>query len=312
MDATTYDGQAIAREAPFGATVVVWRRGGGGAEVLLLHRAHHGPEHEGDWAWTPPAGARWPGEAPLACARRELLEETGLDLPIAPVAFGEGDWLVFAAEAPAEAVVILDPEHDRFEWLAPEAACARCAPPAVAAQVRAAMVAAEASALVFRKASADDVVEIPRLAGGPAWNGGAAKWERYWREHQAGARTCLVAHDGRRVVAYASVVWTSQHAPFAETGVPEIQDVVVAEDWRRRGVGERLMSACEALVRAAGHAEVGLGVGLYADYGAAQRLYVRRGYLPDGAGLTWNNKPAEPGAMVRVDDDLVLWLRRPL
>ncbi|MBA4792264.1 MAG: hypothetical protein H2041_01205 [Phenylobacterium sp.] len=45
---------------------------------------------------------------------------------------------------------------------------------------------------------------------------------------------------------------------------------------------------------------------------------MRRGYLPDGAGLTWNNEPAEPaepaepGAMVRVDDDLVLWLRKPL
>lgn len=42
------------------------------------------------------------------------------------------------------------------------------------------------------------------------------------------------------------------------------------------------------------------------------RLGRRRGYLPDGAGLTWNNEPAEPGAMVRVDDDLVLWLRKPL
>lgn len=65
-------------------------------------------------------------------------------------------------------------------------------------------------------------------------------------------------------------------------------------------------------MRAAGHAQIGLGVGLYADYGAAQRLYVRRGYMPDGAGLTWNNEPAEAGAMVRVDDDLLLWLHKPL
>jgi len=30
---------------------------------------------------------------------------------------------------------------------------------------------------------------------------------------------------------------------------------------------------------------VGIGVGLYADYGTAQRMYARRGYVPDGHGL---------------------------
>ncbi len=57
---------------------------------------------------------------------------------------------------------------------------------------------------------------------------------------------------------------------------------------------------------------MGIGFGLYADYGAAQRLYVQMGYVPDGHGLTWNNEPARAGDMVRVDDDLVLWLRKPL
>lgn len=312
MNATTYDGQTIAREAPFGATVVVWRRGPLGAQVLLLHRAHHGPEHEGDWAWTPPSGARWPGEDPWTCARRELFEETRLALPLAPVGHGEGDWLLFIAEASIDASVTLDDEHDRFEWLDPEAAFARCAPPKVEAQLRAAMFAASSSDIAVREATAADAALIPSLAGGPAWNGGTAKWNRYWREQEAGVRACLVADDGRRIVAYASVVWTSQHAPFAESDVPEVQDLVVAEDWRRRGLGERLMTACEEHVRAAGFGQVGLGVGLYADYGAAQRLYVRRGYIPDGAGLTWNNVPARPGAMVRVDDDLILWLRKRL
>ena len=60
--ATTYDGEPIAEDAPFGATVVVYRRVGDGLELLVLHRAHDGPDHEGDWAWTPPAGAGKPAK----------------------------------------------------------------------------------------------------------------------------------------------------------------------------------------------------------------------------------------------------------
>ena len=78
---TTWDGLPISEEPPFGATVVVYRHNGARLEILLLHRAHHGPDYVGDWAWTPPAGSRLPDEPIEACARRELLEETGLDLP---------------------------------------------------------------------------------------------------------------------------------------------------------------------------------------------------------------------------------------
>jgi hypothetical protein len=56
----------------------------------------------------------------------------------------------------------------------------------------------------------------------------------------------------------------------------------------------------------------GLGVGMDAGYGAAQRLYVRRGYVPDGLGLTTHNQPAKWGDTVRVGDDLVLYFVKQL
>jgi 8-oxo-dGTP pyrophosphatase MutT (NUDIX family) len=128
MIAPTWDGLPVSPEPPYGATVVVFRPGIDGPELLLLHRAHEGPEYEGDWAWTPPAGARLPGEPIEACARRELLEEAGLDLDVAPTACGTVEWPVFVVEVPSDTSVTLDAEHDRFEWVPCPVALERCRP----------------------------------------------------------------------------------------------------------------------------------------------------------------------------------------
>lgn len=129
----TWDGQPIAPESPFGATVVVYRRMDAGVEYLLLHRAHEGPEYEGDWAWTPPSGARHPGEPIDGCAARELFEEAGLRADIRMVSAATAEWAVFVAEVPADALFTLhDVEHDRFEWVWIDEALARCKPRTVA------------------------------------------------------------------------------------------------------------------------------------------------------------------------------------
>lgn len=53
-------------------------------------------------------------------------------------------------------------------------------------------------------------------------------------------------------------------------------------------------------------------MGLYPDYGPAQRLYVLRGYLPDGSGIAWNGMHVTPMQEVMVDDDLALYFTRDL
>jgi hypothetical protein len=52
----------------------------------------------------------------------------------------------------------------------------------------------------------------------------------------------------------------------------------------------------------------GLGVGLYADYGPAQRMYILRGYVPEGRGITSKEQTVLPGHEVFVDNDLLLYL----
>jgi 8-oxo-dGTP pyrophosphatase MutT (NUDIX family) len=125
----TWDDRPISREKPYGATVVVRR----GDEVLLLHRAHEGPDYDGDWAWTPPSGARLPGESLDECARRELLEEAGLELHLRRVPSAHDDWTLWVADAPVDAEVRLDDEHDAYLWLPVDDAAALCKPERVAA-----------------------------------------------------------------------------------------------------------------------------------------------------------------------------------
>jgi|SRR5580765_7881965 len=164
----------------------------------------------------------------------------------------------------------------------------------------------------IRELRADDVPRIIAVNGGAAWNGGLEKWNLRLTEHEAGKRIILLAVEDTNILAYGSLVWSPAYPVFRKLNIPEIQDLVVMQQRRQEGIGSRLITALEQRVRQQGHLQVGLGVGLYADYGAAQRLYVRLGYIPDGRGITCNYLPAAGGLSFRVDDDLLLWLVKSL
>lgn len=131
----TWDGESISAEPPTGAAIVVYRRTGAAIEYLLLHRAHHGPAYDGDWAWGPPSGCRYPGEPVADCAARELHEETGLRLVLDATDLGSTDWALYLGQAPGDATIQLSAEHDRFLWLLLDAATVRTAPDAVRASL---------------------------------------------------------------------------------------------------------------------------------------------------------------------------------
>ncbi|GAA3511084.1 GNAT family N-acetyltransferase [Actinocatenispora rupis] len=161
----------------------------------------------------------------------------------------------------------------------------------------------------IRALRADDPVVIAAAFTALGWDKPMTQYERYLAEQARGVRDVLVATVGGRFAGYLTVWWESGYEPFG--GIPEIQDFNVLPEFRRRGVGGALMDAAEARV-AERSPVVGLGVGLYADYGAAQRMYVRRGYLPDGRGVQYGGRPVVPGSSIPIDDDAVLMFTKRL
>lgn len=156
-----------------------------------------------------------------------------------------------------------------------------------------------------------DVEAVLAAFQAAGWPRRRATLERYLAEQDEGVRTVLLAVAGAEVRGYGAVSWEPDYPPFVAAGIPEIQDLNVLPRFRRRGVATRLMDEAERRVAERG-AVVGIGVGLYDDYGPAQRMYVLRGYVPDGRGASHRNLPVRGGETVRADDDLVIHLIKPL
>ena len=138
-------------------------------------------------------------------------------------------------------------------------------------------------------------------------NKSAGQLRGYLDEQSEGWRTALVARLGGEVCGYVTICWTPGYPPFKAAAIPEIQDLNVLPSRRRQGLAGQLMDAAERLA-AERSATVGIGVGLGPDYGPAQRMYVLRGYVPDGAGSAWRGRPVGWGDSVTVNDDFLLHL----
>jgi ribosomal protein S18 acetylase RimI-like enzyme len=137
------------------------------------------------------------------------------------------------------------------------------------------------------------------------------QYRRYFEEQRSGVRLVLVARCYGDISGYLTIVWRSDYAPFRDAAIPEIQDFNVLPEFRRRAIGSRLMDEAENIIAERSRV-AGIGVGLFHDYGAAQRLYVRRGYVPDARGITAHGRRLNWGDEAKMDDDLILWLTKTL
>jgi GNAT superfamily N-acetyltransferase len=165
----------------------------------------------------------------------------------------------------------------------------------------------------IRQLVSDDIIPIADAFAAIGWSihKPLSQYKRYYAEQCSGDREVLVAFSEDKFAGYLTIVWKPDYQPFQDAGVPEVQDFNVLPEFRRRKIGTALMDHAEEFISTRSKL-VGIGVGMYPDYGNAQRLYVKRGYIPDGRGLTYSGNVLEPMETAINDDDLVLYFTKDL
>ena len=165
--------------------------------------------------------------------------------------------------------------------------------------------------LLIRSLEPDDIQEIAVAIQRLGWNKPESQYKRYLMEQSIGLRQVFVAFVDGEFSGYLTICWQSVYEPFRNESIPEIVDFNVLPKFRRQGIGTQLMDTAESTI-AKVKSVAGIGVGLDPDYGPAQRLYVLRGYVPDGRGLHYRDHHVKYGEQITVDDELAFYLTKEL
>jgi GNAT superfamily N-acetyltransferase len=165
--------------------------------------------------------------------------------------------------------------------------------------------------LVIRPLEADDVPQMVQAFEELGWHKPEQLYRRYLMEQLLKLRDVHVAFVDGEFAGYLTICWTSSYQPFREKKIPEIVDFILLPKFRRMGIGTKLMDLAECEIARVSPV-AGIGVGMTPDYGAAQRLYVLRGYIPDGRGLHWKDHYVQFREQVTMDDDLALYFTKEL
>lgn len=138
-----------------------------------------------------------------------------------------------------------------------------------------------------------------------------SQYKAYLTLQESGERDIIIAELNGAFAGYLTIQWQAGYQAFASNDIPEIVDFNVLKKYQRLGIGTILMDEAEFRIKKVSE-YAGIGFGVYQDYGAAQILYINRGYKPDGKGLVRNSIPLKYGDQVTIDDSLVFYLTKKL
>ena len=165
--------------------------------------------------------------------------------------------------------------------------------------------------LLVRNMEERDAYTLAEDECAQGWNATPDKYLMRLRDQAEGRAIALAAEIDGRAAGYVNVYPDCPWGPFGGKGLPEIVDFGVLAKYRRRGIGSILMDVAEEIARQYADT-VYLGVGLHSGYGSAQRMYVKRSYIPDGSGVWFGDTVCEPYAPCVNDDGLILYLSKKL
>ena len=122
----------------------------------------------------------------------------------------------------------------------------------------------------------------------------------------------LIASTDDKDISFGVLNFNPKYNLYQKLDIPEIQDLNVISDARQQGVATQMVTAFENITCDQGYEQIGISVGLTKDYGAAQRLYVKLGYMPDGYGVTYDREVVTVGSSYSIDDDFALMMIKNL
>ena len=163
---------------------------------------------------------------------------------------------------------------------------------------------------IIRKMIESDIQHLSQDFINQGWPSREENLTRYFKEQESGEREVLVAEVEGAVAGYITILPCAKQGPFAGMA-PELSDFNVFEPFQNQGIGNLLLEEAEKRVRLISD-KVTLGVGLHSGYGPAQRLYIKRGYIPDGTGVWYQNHQPAMNAVCEDIGELVLYLSKNL
>ena len=174
------------------------------------------------------------------------------------------------------------------------------------------MIYSKDEAILIRDMEQEDAQIFTDEFTAQGWHPDIAVYHKRLKDRAEGRCIALTAEYRGHPAGSVYVYLTPHGGPFKEKGWPEIHDFNVLRKYQRKGVGSRLMDTAEQIAARYGDT-VCLGVGLCDSYGSAQRMYVKRGYIPDGSGVWYQDRQCRQYETVcTVDDDLILYLTKKL
>ncbi|MBO4325609.1 MAG: GNAT family N-acetyltransferase [Lachnospiraceae bacterium] len=164
--------------------------------------------------------------------------------------------------------------------------------------------------ILIRKMSYDDIPFICK-----ADNDESDTFVTYLRNQlenqENGKCSAFLALCDNQTAGYVFLYYACKWGGLKNQGIPGVVDLIVFEPYRRKGVATALMDCAEEEARKI-HSQIYLDVCLNSEYGPAQRFYIKRGYVPDGAGVYFEGEVLGLNASCRNDDELSLCLVKEL
>ena len=165
--------------------------------------------------------------------------------------------------------------------------------------------------VIIRPMLNDDIEMILHNYSEQGWEKPREVIEGYFIKQRNDDAFVFVADYCDNLAGYTILYSDTNVGPYANNKIPVISDFIVFEKYQRKGIGSKILDAAELKASQLSDS-VQLAVGLHSGYGAAQRVYAKRGYIPDGSGVWYKESVLEPYNDCQNDDELILYLIKSL